>query len=166
MFKKSFFNPFSAMVLALAVFAFFIDVVMQAKGDASIFAPVVLFLMWLVGGIVRLFYEKEAKLTFGRHMAEARHALVWKRSGELWAQIDASLLPLRVKAVFHGGAQKRSCGREPRLPMVRRRLRSFRFPRPTVDVLLRDATWARNMARVRRASVWPLRGACLWCCRS
>lgn len=92
MFKKSFFNPFSAMVLALAVFAFFIDVVMQAKGDANIFAPVVLFLMWLVGGIVRLFYEKEAKLTFGRHMAEARHALVWKRSGELWAQIDASLL--------------------------------------------------------------------------
>lgn len=36
MFKKSFFNPFSAMLLALVVVAFFIDVVLQAKDDADI----------------------------------------------------------------------------------------------------------------------------------
>lgn len=79
MIKKSFFNPFSSLLLALAGLAFLVDVVPQAQGQTGAFAPAVLFLMWLVGGLVRLFYENEAKRSFDRHMFKANHAAVWKR---------------------------------------------------------------------------------------
>ena len=92
MFRKSFFNAFSALVLALAVVAFFIDVVLQAKGDADVFAPAVLLLMWLVGGLVRLFYEKDAKRGFDRHMEQSPHATVWKQVDGCWVRVDANLL--------------------------------------------------------------------------
>ena len=92
MLRKSFFNAFSALVLALAVVAFFIDVVLQAKGDADVFAPAVLFLMWLVGGLVRLFYEKDAKRGFDRHMEKSPHATVWKQVDGCWVRVDANLL--------------------------------------------------------------------------
>ena len=59
MFKKSFFNPFSTPLLALAALAFLVDVAPRTQGEVDAFAPVVLFLMWLVGGFVRLFYETE-----------------------------------------------------------------------------------------------------------
>ena len=80
MIKKSFFNPFSSLLLALAGLAFLVDVVPQAQGQTGVFAPAVLFLMWLVGGLVRLFYENEAKRSFDRHMFKANHAAVWKLS--------------------------------------------------------------------------------------
>lgn len=76
MLRKSFFNPFSALLLTLAILALFIDVLPRPQGEADIFALVVLFLMWFVGGLVRLFYEEEAKRTFERHMSRktmARH---------------------------------------------------------------------------------------------
>lgn len=92
MLKKSFFNPFSALLLALAVLALFVDVLPRPQGEADIFAPVVLFLMWLMGGLVRLFYEEEARRTFERHMSRAKHTMVWKQDGECWSQVDANLL--------------------------------------------------------------------------
>ena len=66
MIRKSFFNPFSSLLLALAGLAFLVDVLPQAEGQTGVFAPAVLFLMWLVGGLVRLFYENEAKRSFDR----------------------------------------------------------------------------------------------------
>lgn len=92
MFKKSFFNPFSTLLLALAVLAFFVDVVPQTRDEADVFAPVVLLLMWVVGGLVRLFYEREAKQSFERHMSKTRHTTVWKKSGQCWGQVDANQL--------------------------------------------------------------------------
>lgn len=92
MLKKSFFNPFSALLLALAVLALFVDVLPRPQGEAGIFAPVVLFLMWLMGGLVRLFYEEEARRTFERHMSRAKHTMVWRQDGECWSQVDANLL--------------------------------------------------------------------------
>lgn len=92
MFKKSFFNPFSALLLTLAILALFVDVLPRPQGEADIFAPVVLFLMWLMGGLVRLFYEEEARRTFERHMSRAKHTMVWKQDGECWSQVDANLL--------------------------------------------------------------------------
>lgn len=92
MLRKSFFNPFSALLLALAILALFVDVLPRPRGEADIFAPAVLFLMWFVGGLVRLFYEEEAKRTFERHMSRANHAMVWKQDGECWTQVDANLL--------------------------------------------------------------------------
>ena len=47
MIKKSFFNPFSSLLLALAGLAFLVDVVPQAQGQTGAFAPAVLFLMWV-----------------------------------------------------------------------------------------------------------------------
>ena len=83
MFKKSFFNPFSTPLLALAALAFFVDVAPQTQGEVDAFAPVVLFLMWLVGGFVRLFYEKETRRSFDRHMSTTSHATVWKKAAHL-----------------------------------------------------------------------------------
>ena len=92
MIRKSFFNPFSSLLLALAGLAFLVDVVSQAEGQTGVFAPAVLFLMWLVGGLVRLFYENEAKRSFDRHMFKANHAAVWKRVEACWIQVDADQL--------------------------------------------------------------------------
>ena len=92
MIRKSFFNPFSSLLLALAGLAFLVDVVPQAEGQTGVFAPAVLFLMWLVGGLVRLFYENEAKRSFDRHMFKASHAAVWKRVEACWIQVDADQL--------------------------------------------------------------------------
>ena len=92
MIRKSFFNPFSSLLLALAGLAFLVDVVPQAEGQTGVFAPAVLFLMWLVGGLVRLFYENEAKRSFDRHMFKANHAAVWKRVEACWIQVDADQL--------------------------------------------------------------------------
>ena len=39
MIKKSFFNPFSSLLLALAGLAFLVDVVPQAQGQTGVFAP-------------------------------------------------------------------------------------------------------------------------------
>ena len=103
MLRKSFFNAFSALVLALAVVAFFIDVVLQAKGDADVFAPAVLLLMWLVGGLVRLFYEKDAKRGFDRHMEQSPHATVWKQVDGCWVRMDANLLVPGDKILANAG---------------------------------------------------------------
>ena len=103
MLRKSFFNAFSALVLALAVVAFFIDVVLQAKGDADVFAPAVLLLMWLVGGLVRLFYEKDAKRGFDRHMEKSPHATVWKQVDGCWVRMDANLLVPGDKILVSAG---------------------------------------------------------------
>ena len=92
MIRKSFFNPFSSLLLALAGLAFLVDVLPQAEGQTGVFAPAVLFLMWLVGGLVRLFYENEAKRSFDRHMFKANHAAVWKRVDACWIQVDADRL--------------------------------------------------------------------------
>ena len=92
MFKKSFFNPFSKLLLALAALAFAVDVMPQPRDEADVFAPAVLFLMWLVGGLVRLFYEKEARQSFNRHMATSSHATVWKQQEGRWSLVDADLL--------------------------------------------------------------------------
>lgn len=92
MIRKSFFNPFSSLLLALAGLAFLIDVVPQAQGQTGVFAPAVLFVMWLAGGLVRLFYENEAKRSFDRHMLKASHAAVWKRVDACWVQVDADRL--------------------------------------------------------------------------
>lgn len=92
MFKKSFFNPFSTLLLILAGLAFLVDVMPRPRSEADVFAPVVLLLMWLAGGLVRLFYEDEASRTFKRHMAKADHAMVWKRDDGIWNQVDANLL--------------------------------------------------------------------------
>ena len=92
MIRKSFFNPFSSLLLALAGLAFLVDVLPQAEGQTGVFAPAVLFLMWLVGGLVRLFYENEAKRSFDRHMFKANHAAVWKRVEACWIQVDADQL--------------------------------------------------------------------------
>lgn len=89
MIRKSFFNPFSSLLLALAGLAFLVDVLPQVEGQTGVFAPAVLFLMWLVGGLVRLFYENEAKRSFDRHMFKANHAAVWKRVDACWIQVDA-----------------------------------------------------------------------------
>ena len=61
MIRKSFFNPFSSLLLALACLALMVDVVPQAQGQTGVFAPAVLFAMWLVGGLVRLFYENDQR---------------------------------------------------------------------------------------------------------
>lgn len=103
MIKKSFFNPFSSLLLALAGLAFLVDVVPQAQGQTGVFAPAVLFLMWLVGGLVRLFYENEAKRSFDRHMFKANHAAVWKRVDACWIQVDADrLVPGDVIRLYAG----------------------------------------------------------------
>lgn len=103
MIRKSFFNPFSSLLLALAGLAFLVDVLPQAEGQTGVFAPAVLFLMWLVGGLVRLFYENEAKRSFDRHMFKANHAAVWKRVDACWAQVDADrLMPGDVIRLYAG----------------------------------------------------------------
>lgn len=103
MIKKSFFNPFSSLLLALAGLAFLVDVVPQAQGQTGVFAPTVLFAMWLVGGLVRLFYENEAMRTFNRHMLRASHAAVWKRVDACWVQINADrLVPGDVIRLYAG----------------------------------------------------------------
>lgn len=103
MIRKSFFNPFSSLLLALAGLAFLVDVVPQAEGQTGVFAPAVLFLMWLVGGLVRLFYENEAKRSFDRHMFKANHAAVWKRVDACWIQVDADrLVPGDVVRLYAG----------------------------------------------------------------
>ena len=103
MIRKSFFNPFSSLLLALAGLAFLVDVVPQAEGQTGVFAPAVLFLMWLVGGLVRLFYENEAKRSFDRHMFKANHAAVWKRVDACWVQVDADqLMPGDVIRLYAG----------------------------------------------------------------
>ena len=76
----------------MAALAFLVDVAPQTQGEVDVFAPVVLFLMWLVGGFVRLFYEKEARHSFDRHMSTTRHATVWKKDDQCWSQLDAGLL--------------------------------------------------------------------------
>ena len=103
MIRKSFFNPFSSLLLALAGLAFLVDVLPQAEGQTGVFAPAVLFLMWLVGGLVRLFYENEAKRSFDRHMFKANHAAVWKRVDACWIQVDADrLVPGDVIRLYAG----------------------------------------------------------------
>lgn len=103
MIRKSFFNPFSSLLLALAGLAFLVDVLPQAEGQTGVFAPAVLFLMWLVGGLVRLFYENEAKRSFDRHMFKANHAAVWKRVDACWIQVDADrLVPGDVVRLYAG----------------------------------------------------------------
>lgn len=103
MIRKSFFNPFSSLLFALAGLAFLVDVVPQAEGQTGVFAPAVLFLMWLVGGLVRLFYENEAKRSFDRHMFKANHAAVWKRVDACWIQVDADrLVPGDVVRLYAG----------------------------------------------------------------
>lgn len=103
MIRKSFFNPFSSLLLALAGLAFLVDVLPQAEGQTGVFAPAVLFLMWLVGGLVRLFYENEAKRSFDRHMFKANHTAVWKRVDACWAQVDADrLMPGDVVRLYAG----------------------------------------------------------------
>ena len=103
MIRKSFFNPFSTLLLALAGLAFLVDVLPQAEGQTGVFAPAVLFLMWLVGGLVRLFYENEAKRSFDRHMFKANHAAVWRRTGACWVQVDADqLMPGDVIRLYAG----------------------------------------------------------------
>ena len=92
MIRKSFFNPFSSLLLALAGLAFLVDTLPQTEGQTGVFAPAVLFAMWLVGGLVRLFYENEAKRSFDRHMLKANHAAVWKRVDACWIQVDADQL--------------------------------------------------------------------------
>ena len=56
MIRKSFFNPFSSLLLALDGLAFLGDVLPHVDGQTGFFAPAELFLLWLVGGLVRLFY--------------------------------------------------------------------------------------------------------------
>lgn len=103
MIRKSFFNPFSSLLLALAGLAFLVDVLPQVEGQTGVFAPAVLFLMWLVGGLVRLFYENEAKRSFDRHMFKANHAAVWKRVDACWVQVDADrLVPGDVVRLYAG----------------------------------------------------------------
>lgn len=103
MIRKSFFNPFSTLLLALAGLAFFVDVLPQEEAQTGVFAPAVLFLMWLVGGLVRLFYENEAKRSFDRHMFKANHAAVWKRVDACWIQVDAGrLVPGDVVRLYAG----------------------------------------------------------------
>lgn len=103
MIRKSFFNPFSSLLLALAGLAFLVDVLPQVEGQTGVFAPAVLFLMWLVGGLVRLFYENEAKRSFDRHMFKANHAAVWKRVDACWIQVDADrLVPGDVVRLYAG----------------------------------------------------------------
>lgn len=103
MIRKSFFNPFSSLLLALAGLAFLVDVLPQEEAQAGVFAPAVLFLMWLVGGLVRLFYENEAKRSFDRHMFKANHAAVWKRVDACWIQVDADrLVPGDVVRLYAG----------------------------------------------------------------
>lgn len=103
MIRKSFFNPFSSLLLALAGLAFLVDVLPQVEGQTGVFAPAVLFLMWLVGGLVRLFYENEAKRSFDRHMFKANHAAVWKRIDACWVQVDADqLMPGDVIRLYAG----------------------------------------------------------------
>ena len=89
MYKKSFFNPFAVLLLALAALAFVVDVLLQAKGDVDAFTPAVLSAMWVVGGFVRLFYEKDAKRSFDGHMREASHASAWKMVEGCWRQVEA-----------------------------------------------------------------------------
>ena len=103
MIRKSFFNPFSSLLLALAGLAFLVDVLPQEEAQTGVFAPAVLFLMWLVGGLVRLFYENEAKRSFDRHMFKANHAAVWKRADACWIQVDADrLVPGDVVRLYAG----------------------------------------------------------------
>ena len=103
MIRKSFFNPFSSLLLALAGLAFLVDTLPQAEGQTGVFAPAVLFAMWLVGGLVRLFYENEAKRSFDRHMLKANHAAVWKRVDACWIQVDADqLMPGDVIRLYAG----------------------------------------------------------------
>lgn len=103
MIRKSFFNPFSSLLLALAGLAFLVDVLPQEEAQTGVFAPAVLFLMWLVGGLVRLFYENEAKRSFDRHMFKANHAAVWKRVDACWIQVDADrLVPGDVVRLYAG----------------------------------------------------------------
>ena len=103
MIRKSFFNPFSSLLLALAGLAFLVDVLPQVEGQTGVFAPAVLFLMWLAGGLVRLFYENEAKRSFDRHMFKANHAAVWKRVDACWIQVDADrLVPGDVVRLYAG----------------------------------------------------------------
>lgn len=103
MIRKSFFNPFSSLLLALAGLAFLVDVVPQTQGQTGVFAPAVLFAMWLVGGLVRLFYENEATRSFDRHMLKASHAAVWKRVDACWVQVDADrLVPGDVIRLYAG----------------------------------------------------------------
>ena len=103
MIRKSFFNPFSTLLLALAGLAFLVDVLPQEEAQTGVFAPAVLFLMWLVGGLVRLFYENEAKRSFDRHMFKANHAAVWKRVDACWIQVDADrLVPGDVVRLYAG----------------------------------------------------------------
>ena len=103
MIRKSFFNPFSSLLLALAGLAFLVDVLPQEEAQTGVFAPAVLFLMWLVGGLVRLFYENEAKRSFDRHMFKANHAAVWKRVDACWIQVDAGrLVPGDVVRLYAG----------------------------------------------------------------
>ena len=59
--------------------------------------------MWLVGGLVRLFYENEAKRSFDRHMFKANHTAVWKRIDACWIQVDADqLVPGDVIRLYAG----------------------------------------------------------------
>ena len=57
MLNKSFFNPFSIVLLALALVSFVSDVLLAANESPAMFTPVVLLAMWLAGGLVRFAYE-------------------------------------------------------------------------------------------------------------
>lgn len=89
MIRRSFFNPFSALVLALAVLASVADTVGFEHVDRSALTPAVLFGTWLIGGLVRCLYERHAARRFERHMQASGLGRAWVRSSEGWTLVDA-----------------------------------------------------------------------------
>lgn len=94
MLKKSFFNPFSIVLLALALVSFVSDVLLAANESPAMFTPVVLLVMWLAGGLVRFAYEDGAQRSFQRHMARSARRRVLKETDGLWSFAEPSSLNL------------------------------------------------------------------------
>lgn len=94
MIRKSFFNPFSLVLLALAALALGVDIFTSSGECVALFTPLVLVLLWAAGGFVRLSYERDARSNFDRHMLNARNRLVWTLRDGLWFPEDpAELVP-------------------------------------------------------------------------
>ncbi|MBE6470071.1 MAG: HAD family hydrolase [Coriobacteriaceae bacterium] len=92
MLKKSFFNPFSIVLLALALVSLASDVLLAPSESRALFTPVVLLVMWVAGGLVRFAYEIGAKRNFQRHMARSAKRHVLKSIGGLWVFVEPSSL--------------------------------------------------------------------------
>lgn len=86
MLRKSFFNTFSTVLLALAALALAADLVMPGN-DGTLFTPAVLAAIWLAGGIVRYAYEAGSEKAFERHMAESRSRRALKLQEGLWVPV-------------------------------------------------------------------------------